>query len=73
MHMRYADMIGVRACLPARSVPELRFRIGRSLEYFSREYDPTDEGHELRLGFASVADAQLLIERVLPHIRTLSS
>ena len=75
MHMRYADMIDVRTVnqLGSRvSAPELRFRIGSPLAYFSREYDPTNMAHELRIGFASEADFRQMVELVLPQIRTLA-
>lgn len=73
MHMAYKDMTGVRmqpAAAPAgaRSPLELRFRIGKQLSYFTREYDPANEAHDLRIGFLSEADAAQVRQSVLPTV-----
>lgn len=76
MHMHYKDMVGVR--LQAASAPaagrgnsagagrllELRFRIEHPLSYFTREYDPANAAHDLRIGFLSQADAAAFREAV---------
>jgi hypothetical protein len=79
MHMSYSDMLGVRM-LSAPSTGtriacagELRFRIGKPLAYFSRDYDPNNETHDLRIGFESEADLSQLRLRVLPHVRALAN
>lgn len=77
MHMAYADMLGVRtqpctaASLTANAsgkaaAGELRFRIGRPLAYFTREYDPGDDSHDLRIGFATPDDVARFRQLVLP-------
>lgn len=81
MHMAYKDMLGV-AMQPA-SAPavgrgtsagargrllEFRFRIGSQLAYFTREYDPTNAAHDLRIGFLSNADGAAFREKVLPAV-----
>lgn len=69
MQMCYADMLRPR--LTAASSPggvELQFRIGRPLEYFTREYDHTNSAHHLALGFASPADAERFKELVWPQL-----
>ena len=80
MHMAYKDMAGVRlqpATAPAAGrggsagagrLLELRFRIDHQLSYFTREYDPANEAHDLRIGFLSEADAGAFRERVLEHV-----
>lgn len=73
MHMRYADMAGVRASPAAAGRgPELRFRIVNQLSYFTREYDPANEAHDLRIGFAAEADLDRFREDVLPHVLRLA-
>ena len=80
MHMAYKDMVGVR--LQPSTAPavgrggsaghgrllELRFRIDHQLSYFTRDYDPADATHDLRVGFLSVADATAFRERVYPSV-----
>ena len=80
MHMSYKDMIGVRmqpATAPVAGrgssakggrLFELRFRIGKQLAYFTREYDAANEQHDLRIGFLSEADATAFREQVLPSV-----
>ena len=48
--------------------PELRFRIVNELAYFTREYDPANEAHDLRIGFASDADLARFRNEVLPGV-----
>ena len=82
MHMAYKDMVGVRM-QPASAPPlsrggrrsggggaqlELRFRIGGPLSYFTREYDPANPSHDLRIGFLQEEDAVSFRERVLPSV-----
>ena len=70
MHMAYKDMRGVRvqpATVPAAE-GELRFRIDGPLAYFTREYDPTDETHDLRIGFERGADVARFRSEVLEHL-----
>ena len=55
-----------------RARVELRFRIDHPLSYFTREYDPSNPQHDLRIGFASEADATAFRERVLDAMLELS-
>ena len=68
MQMRYADMLRPRVATSPSGVVELRFRIGRELVYFAREYDHTDPAHHLALGFATRADAKRFGELVQPQL-----
>ena len=52
---------------------ELRFRIGAPLSYFTREYDPNDPAHDLRIGFLTEADAHAFRQNVLPEVLRQSS
>ena len=51
---------------------ELRFRIGRELSYFTREYDCTNAAHELRIGFSSAGDLDQFRKLVLPNVLMLA-
>ena len=86
MHMAYEHMLGVAmqpATAPAAGrgasagagrLLEFRFRIGSQLAYFTREYDPTNESHDLRIGFLNAADGEAFRQQVLPTIQqSLSS
>lgn len=64
MQMWYRDM----ASPAAAGGTTFSFRILRRLEYFDREYDFTDPGHELRLEFLSEEDGRAFRQRVLPHV-----
>ena len=76
MHMRYADMAQPSTAPMGRGVgrgrgrgaPEFRFRIVNELAYFTREYDPANEAHDLRIGFLSAEDATAFREQVLPTV-----
>ena len=68
MHMRYADMLRPRLTTSPAGVAELRFRIGRELVYFTREYDHTNPDHDLKLGFVTKADAKKFSDGVLPQL-----
>ena len=70
MHMAYEHMRGVLPRLGGGggAPGELRFRIVNPLAYFSREYDHTNEAHDLRIGFESVADFRRFEAKVLPHV-----
>ena len=46
----------------------MRFRIGKPLAYFHREYDPSNETHDLRIGFLSPAEAAQFRTAVLPTV-----
>lgn len=77
MHMSYEHMLNARAHRSGGSggsggSREFRFRIGRQLEYFTREYDPQNEAHELRIGFATDADFARFRQTVLPHVEALA-
>ena len=51
---------------------ELRFRIGGQLAYFTREYDSSNEAHDLRIGFANAGDLEKFRELALPHLLQLA-
>ena len=75
MHMAYKDMLSVRtheAGPNSRYGGELRFRIARPLAYFSREYDPENAAHDLRIGFETRADHAKFCETVLPKITDMA-
>lgn len=63
--------IGAGGGGPAQN--ELRFRIGSPLTpYFTREYDHTNEAHDLRIGFASAGDLQQFEKLVLARVHALA-
>ena len=71
MHMKYADMLHPRTSDGARRDSlSFRFRIGSRLEYFSRDYDPDNPAHSLRLELHSDTDMRRFLQLVYPVIRT---
>ena len=67
MHMAYSDMVNVRVLLQGATGGQLCFRIASALAYFTREYDHTNQSHELRIGFLSDADFQRFLA-IAPRI-----
>ena len=65
MRMNYRDMTDVVLDAKTR---ELRFKIGRRLEQFGDDYDPTHASHFIAIGFNGVVELRDVRRKIMPLI-----